>query len=171
MRLDFAFIIGDYVAGTLIGVLTACAVHLFVRPTMDTVLAMLLGMGLGMAVHLVAGLSFAPLLGAFHTMVPGSLIGMYGGMLFAMRETMQHPTSLNHAARIGALFGILVVASMQLYDLALRVGRVQRNRQWILFANQNGNGSAALMIGPPGPMHAVLGQLNGTCSQECKGAA
>lgn len=133
MRLDFAFIIGDYVAGTLIGVLTACAVHLFVRPTMDTVLAMLLGMGLGMAVHLVAGLSFAPLL--------------------------------------GALFGILVVASMQLYDLALRVGRVQRNRQWILFANQNGNGSAALMIGPPGPMHAVLGQLNGTCSQECKGAA
>ena len=90
---------------------------------MDTVLAMLLGMALGMAVHLVAGLLFAPILGAFHTMVPGSLIGMYGGMLFAMRETMQHPTSLNHAATIGVLFGIVVVAAMQLYDRALRVGQ------------------------------------------------
>lgn len=123
LSLDLAFIIGDYIAGALIGLLTACAVHVFVRPTMDTVLAMLLGMALGMAVHLVAGLLFAPILGAFHTMVPGSLIGMYGGMLFAMRETMQHPTSLNHAAGIGALFGIVVVAAMQLYDRALRVGQ------------------------------------------------
>lgn len=123
LSLDLAFIIGDYIAGALIGLLTACAVHVFVRPTMDTVLAMLLGMALGMAVHLVAGLLFAPILGAFHTMVPGSLIGMYGGMLFAMRETMQHPTSLNHSAGIGALFGIVVVAAMQLYDRALRVGQ------------------------------------------------
>lgn len=120
---DLAFIVGDYIAGALTGLLTACAVHLFVRPTMDTVLAMLLGMALGMAVHLIVGLLFAPILGAFHTMVPGSLIGMYGGMLFAMRETMQHPTSLTHAARIGVLFGIVVVAAIQLYDRALRVGQ------------------------------------------------
>ncbi len=100
-HVDFAFLLGDYLAGALIGLLTAGAVHLFVRPTMDTVHAMIRGMVLGMIVHLVVGLFFTPLLGAFHTMVPGSLIGRYGGMLFAMRETMQHPTSLNHAARIG----------------------------------------------------------------------
>ncbi len=82
-----------------------------------------LGHGLGTAGHLVAGLFFAPILGAFHTMVSGSLIGMYGGMLFAMRETMQHPTSLNHAAGIGVLFGVVVVAAVQLYDRALRVGQ------------------------------------------------
>ncbi len=123
MQLDLAFIIGDYVVGALTGLMTACAVHLFVRSTMDTVLAMLLGMALGMAVHLVVGLLFAPVIGAFHTMVPGSLIGMYGGMLFAMRETMQHPTSLHHAARIGVLFGVIVVVAVQLYDRALHVGQ------------------------------------------------
>jgi hypothetical protein len=122
LAFGLAFIVGDYIAGALTGLLTACAVHLFVRPTMDTVLAMLLGMALGMAVHLVAGLLFAPILGA-HTMVSGSFIGMYGGMLFAMRETMQHPTSLNHAARIGVLFGVIVVVAVQLYDRSLHVGQ------------------------------------------------
>jgi hypothetical protein len=121
-RFDFslAFVLGDYVAGALIGLLTAGAVHLLIRPTMDTVLAMMLGTVLGVVVHLVIGLLLTPLLGAFHTMIPGSLIGMYGGMLFAMRETMQHPTSLKHAAQIGVVFGIVVVAAVQLYNRALR---------------------------------------------------
>jgi len=35
---------------------------------------MLVGMGLGMVIHLVIGLVLSPLLGAFHTMLPGSLI-------------------------------------------------------------------------------------------------
>ena len=118
-----AFVLGDYIAGALVGVLTAGAVHLLIGPTMDTVIAMILGMVLGMVVHLVVGLLLTPLLGAFHTMIPGSLIGMYGGMLFAMRDTMQHPTSLGHAAGIGVVFGIIVVAAIQLYDHALRKGQ------------------------------------------------
>ncbi len=44
-------------------------------------------------------------------------------MLFAMREVMQPPTSLAHSARIGAVFGIVVVAAVQLYDRALRDGQ------------------------------------------------
>ena len=120
---DLAFFLGDYIAGALIGLLTAGAVHLLIGPTMDTVLAMLLGMVVGMVVHLVVGLFLTPLLGAFHTMVPGSLIGMYGGMLFAMRETMQHQTSLGHAARIGIVFGMVIVAAVQIYDRALRAGQ------------------------------------------------
>jgi hypothetical protein len=123
LRLDLVFLLGDYMAGALVGLLTAGAVHLWIAPTMDTVLAMILGMGLGMVVHLVVGLLLTPLLGAFHTMVPGSLIGMYGGMLFAMRETMQHPTSLDHAIEVGVVFGLIVVAAVQLYDRALRAGQ------------------------------------------------
>jgi hypothetical protein len=121
--LDLAFVLGDYVAGALVGLLTAGAVHLLIGPRMDTVLAMLLGTALGIVVHLVVGLLLMPLLGAFHAMIPGSLIGMYGGMLFAMRETMQYATSLGHAALVGILFGIVVVAAVQLYDRALRAGQ------------------------------------------------
>ena len=121
--LDLAFAFGDYVAGGMVGVLTAFAVHLLIGPMMDTVLAMLLGMALGMVVHLILGVLLMPLLGAFHTMIPGSLIGMYGGMMFAMRETMQHPMSLRHDALVGVVFGLIVVGGVQLYDHALRAGQ------------------------------------------------
>ncbi len=121
--LSLAFMLGDYIAGALVGLLTAGAVHLSVGPTMDTVVAMILGTALGMVVQFVVGLVLTPLLGAFHTMILGSLIGMYGGMLFAMRETMQRSISLDHAAEIGVVFGIIVVAAVQLYDRALRAGQ------------------------------------------------
>lgn len=123
LDLRYPFLFGDYVAGALVGSLTAGAVHLCIGPTMDTVLAMLLGTALGIVVHLVVGLFLTPLLGAFHTMIPGSLIGMYGGMLFAMRETMQHPTSFDHAIWVGIVFGVVVIAAVQLYDRALRAGQ------------------------------------------------
>lgn len=127
-KLDFhlAFVLGDYVAGALVGLLTAGAVHLSIGPKMDTALAMILGMALGMVVNLLVGFLATPLLGGFHTMIPGSLIGTYGGMLFAMRDTIQLPTTLGHAARVGVVFGIIVVAAVQLYDRVLRSG--QRTR-------------------------------------------
>ncbi len=118
-----AFVLGDYIAGGLVGLLTAGAVHLVIGSTMDTVLAMLLGMALGTVVHLVVGFLLMPLLGAFHTMIPGSLIGMYGGMMFAMRETMQRPMTLSHDALVGVVFGLIVVGAVQLYDRALRAGQ------------------------------------------------
>ena len=121
--IHLAFVLGDYIAGGLTGLLTAGAVHVVIGPAMDTVLAMLLGMALGTVVHLVVGFLLMPLLGAFHTMIPGSLIGMYGGMMFAMRETMQHPMTLRHDALVGVVFGLIVVAAVQIYDRALRTGQ------------------------------------------------
>lgn len=113
--------VGDYLAGGFIGAATAAAVRATVNPETDMVLAMLIGMALGMVVHLVLGLVLSPILDPFHVMVPGSLIGMYGGMLFAMRDTMQaHAGSLNDAILVGAAFGLVVVAGVQLYDRALR---------------------------------------------------
>lgn len=115
------FMIGDYVAGMFIGALTALSVRAAVWPGMDMVIAMLLGMGIGMAIHLVLGLVLSPLLGMFETMMPASVIGMYGGMLFGMRDSMAagSPT-LTAAASVGALFGALAVLGVKAYDRALR---------------------------------------------------
>ena len=115
------FIIGDYVAGMLIGALTALSVRAAVWPGMDMVIAMLLGMAVGMVIHLVLGVLLAPLLGRFYTMAPAMVIGMYGGMLFGMRDSMAAGSrTLTAAASVGALFGILVVLGIQIYDRALQ---------------------------------------------------
>jgi hypothetical protein len=115
------FIVGDYVAGMLVGVLTALGVRAAVWPGMDMVLAMLLGMGTGMIIHLALGLLLAPLLGMFYTMAPAMVIGMYGGMFFGMRDSMAAGShTLTAAAAVGALFGALVVLGVKVYDRALR---------------------------------------------------
>lgn len=112
---------GDYLAGGATGATTAALVRAVVSPTLDMVLAMLVGMILGMVIHIVIAAVLSPVLGFFHLMVPGSLIGMYGGMLFAMRDTMQHPAeSLGYASFVGVLFGLAVVAGVHLYDRALQ---------------------------------------------------
>lgn len=40
--------------------------------------AMLLGMVVGNAIHVLVGLLLAPVLGMFETMIPTMVIGMYG---------------------------------------------------------------------------------------------
>lgn len=74
------FVIGDYVAGMLIGALTALGVRTVVWTGMDMVIAMLLGMGVGMVIHLVLVLLLSPLLGMGETMIPAMVIGMYGAL-------------------------------------------------------------------------------------------
>lgn len=119
--LHATFAIGDCIAGAATGIVTALAVRAVVSPDADMVIAMLLGMVVGMAVHLPIGLLFSPFLGAFHVMVPGSLIGMYGGMLFAMRDSMQpHHGSAGESIAVGAAFGLVVTLGLHLYDRALR---------------------------------------------------
>ncbi|MBI5506828.1 MAG: hypothetical protein HY899_18740 [Deltaproteobacteria bacterium] len=115
------FAAGDYFGGALLGGITAAVVRGLVGPGTDMVVAMLYGMGIGMVVHLAIGLALTPLLGMFHAMIPGSLIGMYGGMFFGMRDSMQtHASSLHHAIGVGVAFGIVTIASIKLYDCALR---------------------------------------------------
>jgi len=118
---EVLFATGDYLAGGFTGGATAVAVRAIVNPEIDMVIAMLIGMAAGMIVHLVLTVFLSPVLGVFHVMVPGSLIGMYGGMFFAMRDTMQaHSGSVTRAAVVGVVFGLIVVASVRLYDRALR---------------------------------------------------
>ena len=115
------FTLGDLFAGMLVGAATALAVRAVVWPGMDMVLAMLLGTTIGMAIHLVLGLLLAPLLGMFETMIPASVIGMYGGMFFGMRDSMAAGSRTTRAAAVvGVIGGLLVVVALKLYDKALR---------------------------------------------------
>ncbi|WP_018289746.1 class I SAM-dependent methyltransferase [Verrucomicrobium sp. 3C] len=115
------FPLGDYLAGMLTGALVAGAVRSLVTPGCDMVLAMLLGMVLGMGIHLLLGVVLGPFLGMFQTMVPGSWIGMYGGMLFAMRDSMGAGSpGWARALSVGAFFGAVAVAGFRLYDRILR---------------------------------------------------
>ena len=115
------FSIGDYLAGILIGVVVTLAVRAIVWPGMDMVLAMLIGMAVGTVVHLFLGLILAPLIGMFETMVPASFIGMYGGMLFGMRDSMAAGSlTLESATTVGAIFGVIAVLGVKIYDQILR---------------------------------------------------
>ena len=115
------FTIGDYLAGALVGALTALAVRFLVWPGMDMVIAMIIGMAAGMILHFVATFLLAPLLGFFETMMPASVTGMYGGMLFGMRDSMMAgSTTLAACIAVGALFGLVVTAGMKIYNRALR---------------------------------------------------
>lgn len=116
-----AFTMGDYLAGAAIGVATAILVRLAISPGLDMVIAMLVGAAIGLIIHMVLGLILSPLLGLMETMIPGSLIGMYGGMLFGMRDSMGAGSrTLMAASTVGALFGVIVVLGVKIYDRCLR---------------------------------------------------
>jgi hypothetical protein len=54
-------------------------------------------------------------------MIPASLIGMYGGMFFAMRDSMAAGSrTLTAALVVGAVFGAIVVAGIHFYDHTLK---------------------------------------------------
>jgi hypothetical protein len=115
------FTIGDYLAGMLVGVVTALFVRMVVWPGMDMVIAMMVGMALGMLVHLILGLGLGPLIGMFEAMIPASLIGMYGGMFFGMRDSMAAGSrTLPASIAVGAIFGAIVVGGVRYYDRALK---------------------------------------------------
>jgi len=115
------FALGDYLAGILVGAVTAVVVHWAVAPGTDMVIAMLVGAAIGLIIHALLGLLLSLAFGLMETMIPASLIGMYGGMLFGMRDSMAAGSrTLAAAAIVGAIFGAVVVLGVKLYDRALR---------------------------------------------------
>ncbi|HZR61731.1 MAG TPA: hypothetical protein VFA80_12355 [Xanthobacteraceae bacterium] len=115
------FQIGDYLAGAVIGMVTALIVRIVVWPGMDMVIAMLIGWGIGTILSMLISFLLSPLLGILETMVPGSLTGMYGGMLFGMRDSMAAGSrTMGAALVVGAVLGIVVTVAMKFYDHVLR---------------------------------------------------
>jgi len=119
MGRKWLYLLGEYVAGVATAVLTALPIHAVVDPDWDMVVAMIAGTVLGSGAHLLVLALLGPLVGFFHVMAPGALIGMYGGMLFGMRDSMQ-AASWSRTLAVAVGLGALVVAAVQLYDRALR---------------------------------------------------
>ncbi len=124
----WAYLLGEYVAGVTTALATAVPMHALVDRDWDMVAAMLAGTVLGTVAHLVVLVLLGPLVGFFHVMAPGALVGMYGGMLFGMRDSMQ-AVSWSRAVEVAVAVGILVVAAVQLYDRALRPEAERGRRQ------------------------------------------
>ena len=119
MGRKWLYLLGEYVAGVATAVLTALPIHALVDRDWDMVVAMIAGTVLGSAAHLLVLALLGPVVGLFHVMAPGALIGMYGGMLFGMRDSMQ-AASWSRTLAVAVGLGALVVAAVQLYDRALR---------------------------------------------------
>ena len=119
MNRGYAYLFGEYAAGAVTAIATAVPIHALVDRDWDMVVAMLAGMVLGTTAHLLVLALLGPLVGFFQVMASGALIGMYGGMLFGMRDSMQS-VSWSWAVAVAVAVGILVVAAVQLYDRALR---------------------------------------------------
>jgi len=118
-RRALLYLLGEYVAGVATAVLTALPIHALVDRDWDMVVAMIAGTILGSAAHLLVLALLGPVVGLFHVMAPGALIGMYGGMLFGMRDSMQ-AASWSRTLAVAVALGVLVVAAVQLYDRLLR---------------------------------------------------
>ena len=115
----WAYVLGEYAAGVATAVATALPIHALVDRDWDMVVAMLAGTVLGSIAHVLVLGVFGPLVGFFHVMAPGALIGMYGGMLFGMRDSMQ-AASWSQTMAVAAATGFAMVVAMQLYDRAIR---------------------------------------------------
>ena len=124
----WAYLLGEYAAGVATAVATAVPIHALVDRDWDMVVAMLAGMVLGSIAHVLVLGILGPLVGFFHVMAPGALIGMYGGMLFGMRDSMQ-AASWSQVMAVAAAIGIAMVVGIQLYDRAVRSEVHESGRQ------------------------------------------
>src|SRR5690349_21224365 len=104
-----------------VGALTAVAVRVVVWPGMDMVVAMIVGMALGMLHTYRSWLHARAAVRDVQCNDPASLIGMYGGMLFGMRDSMAAGSqTLPAEIAVGSVFGAIVVAGVEYYDRTLR---------------------------------------------------
>lgn len=108
MRPRVYFLLGDIVSNAAVGGLTAWVTQVLVPESWSSILAMGLGMFVGMGVALASAILFVPLFGALEVMLPTSLTGMLVGMGAAMLETM-HPLPIRELTLGGMSAGLGVV--------------------------------------------------------------
>jgi hypothetical protein len=99
------FVIGDLLATTAVGALAGLVTALLIPVGWNMMVAMLVGMALGMIVSLPGSFAFMPFFGAMEIMVPTMLAGMFAGMWIAMAAAM-NPMSAGDGAGYGAAIGV-----------------------------------------------------------------
>jgi hypothetical protein len=101
--------LAEYGAGAVIALATAIPIHWLVHRVGTSCSRCCSAARSAWRCTCCSASRWAPI-GMFQVMLAGSLIGMYGGMLFAMRDAMQ-PASWTQTVVVAIVFGALVVGA------------------------------------------------------------
>ena len=113
------FVLGDVLANSVVGALVGVASAALFGPGWNMIIAMLVGMALGMVISLPALLGFVVLFGAMEVMVPAMTTGMVAGMVVSMSATMG-PLSFASAAVLGVKSGLGVLVAIYLANIIVK---------------------------------------------------
>lgn len=105
------FMLGDLLANCVVGAVVGVASAALFGPGWNMIIAMLVGMALGMVISIPTLLGFVALFGAMEVMVPAMTTGMVAGMVVSMSATMDD-LALGRAALLGAQSGLGVLAAI-----------------------------------------------------------
>ena len=113
------FVLGDVLANSVVGALVGVASAALFGPGWNMIIAMLVGMALGMVISLPALLGFVVFFGAMEVMVPAMTTGMVAGMVVSMSATMG-PLSFASAAMLGVKSGLGVLVAIYLANIIVK---------------------------------------------------
>ncbi|MGE4651801.1 MAG: hypothetical protein AAEJ53_13010 [Myxococcota bacterium] len=113
------FVLGDVLANSVVGALVGVASAALFGPGWNMIIAMLVGMALGMVISLPALLGFVVFFGAMEVMVPAMITGMVAGMVVSMSATMG-PLSFASAAVLGVKSGLGVLVAIYLANIIVK---------------------------------------------------
>ena len=113
------FMLGDLLANCVVGAVVGVASAALFGPGWNMIIAMLVGMALGMVISLPALLGFVVFFGAMEVMVPAMTTGMVAGMVVSMSATMG-PLSFGSAALLGVKSGLGVLVAIYLANIIVK---------------------------------------------------
>lgn len=113
------YVVGDFIANLVIGVVAGSVAWLIVSPAWNMWAAMFAMMGIGMVLGLILSVPIGIKLGAMEAMMPAMYTGMWAGMVVGMMSAMM-PMSLHHAIEMGAACGIAEIIFIWLVNTMLR---------------------------------------------------
>ena len=113
------FVLGDVLANSVVGALVGVASAALFGPGWNMIIAMFVGMVLGMVISLPALLGFVVFFGAMEVMLPAMTTGMVAGMVVSMSATMG-PLSFASAAVLGVKSGLGVLVAIYLANIIVK---------------------------------------------------
>jgi len=113
------FKIADFLIPTIVGGITGYFAFLFVSPGWNMMLAMLVGMLVGMAAQIPVMLIGMPLFGAFEIMLPAMSAGMASGMVSGMLAA-KFVLPGGASFLFGSGIGVLVILYVQIQNRKLQ---------------------------------------------------
>lgn len=113
------YVMGDFLANLVIGVIAGLVAWAIVGPHWNMWAAMFTMMALGMVIGLVIFFPVGIQLGAMEAMIPAMYTGMWAGMVVGMMSAMI-PLPMWHAAQMGAACGIAEIIFIWIANTILR---------------------------------------------------